>query len=449
MSTSRPLPPWLGLLLGLSLLASAQAQPSSTEPAADTPAGSGLSVSWSGFGTLGWAQSNRDWGYQRFIDDQGTLKRDTVLGGQMDLRLGDHWSATMQLKVVPDERHDSGWQLKPAWAFVAWRPSNDWLVRAGKLRVPFFLRSEQMDVGMTYNEVRLPPEIYGIVPTTDFVGAHVTRTWAVADGDLSVDAYAGRAHQTKRIWLREGITGVIDRGESYWDVYTDAAGLVATWTSEASRYRAGLHRVEITPTDKRQLPVRPRWAELVPGTGIGYWQTENSMPGPGVDMIGTMVNLAFTTGAEFSPAPAWKVITEYGRIWQRNTERSIDSVQAYVTVLREAGAFTPYLTLSRARSTSVSRNWTRQLDETTVPSYVDSTGMLNASMRLAADSVPVYDQHSIALGSAYSLSPSSKLKAEWLHTTAHASGMFDLAAGERLFQRRTVDVLSLNYSFVF
>ncbi len=406
-------------------------------------------LQWSGFGTLGWARSNRDWTTQRFIDRSGSFKSDTLLGGQLDLKLGDRWSATVQLTLAPDDRDDRRWRLQPSWAFVAWRPNNDWLLRVGKLRVPFFLRSEQMEVGATYDEVRLPAEIYGIVPTQDFVGTHVARNWAVGQGELSVDAYAGRARQTKRIWQREGIPGALPAGEAYWDVDTSATGLVASWSLDSAKVRLGAHRVRTSKSDGRALPVRPTWVELVPGSGIGYWQTDASLPGPGVETVPVMVNHAYILGAEFSPAPAWKVIAEAGRIVQRNTERSIDSLQAYLTVSREFGAFTPYLTLSQVKSTRTSRDWARQLDETTVPAFVDSTGLLNASMRVAADSVPVYDQHSMAVGSSFSLSPTRKFKAEWQHTSAKASGMFDLAAGEKLYKHRTLDTLSVSYNFVF
>ena len=46
-------------------------------------AGEGLRLSWSAFGTLGYAQSNRAYRYFG-IDDDGTARRDTVLGAQLD-----------------------------------------------------------------------------------------------------------------------------------------------------------------------------------------------------------------------------------------------------------------------------------------------------------------------------------------------------------------------------
>lgn len=40
----------------------------------------------SGFGTAGYAQSDNAANYQRFINDNGTFKRDSILGAQLDAR---------------------------------------------------------------------------------------------------------------------------------------------------------------------------------------------------------------------------------------------------------------------------------------------------------------------------------------------------------------------------
>src|SRR3990167_2590257 len=60
-----------------------------------------VDLSASGFGTLGYAVSDQPYNYQRFIDDGGTFKRDTVLGGQLDSKFSAELSATVQAKVAP------------------------------------------------------------------------------------------------------------------------------------------------------------------------------------------------------------------------------------------------------------------------------------------------------------------------------------------------------------
>lgn len=442
--------------LGLTAASQAQTQtqtPPPAPPAAATAtlpeeanAPDGPTLAWSGFGTLGWTQSNRRWGYQRFIDRQGSFERDSLLGAQLDAQLSPEWSATAQVKLAPSDRQDNAWDLRSTWAFVAWRPDNDWLLRAGKLRVPFFLRSEHMDVGATYNDARLPADLYGILSTNDFTGAHVTRAWTVGDSDVSLDLYHGRATQTQRIWLREG-AGPVAAGASVWDVVTKAQGISATWTDATSKARLGLHRVVVTPQDGQALAVRPTWVDL--GPGFGYWQTSNALPGPGVEMTRSIENYFLTAAGEYSPAAGWRLAGEIGRVRQLKTDRGVDALLGYFTVTRTIDRLSPYVTLAALRSSARSREWTRRLDETTVPAGVPGADALNASMRASADATPVSDQRSWAFGSAYAVSSTAKLKAEWLHTRAKVSSMFDLPSGERLFQPRSVDVLSVNYSFTF
>ncbi|MCH2219882.1 MAG: hypothetical protein MK097_06095, partial [Dechloromonas sp.] len=119
-----------------------------------------VDLTWSGFGTLGYAQSDQPVNYQRFIDEKGTFKRDSIFGVQGDARFSQQWGATVQAKAAPSDHYDTQWQASVAWAFVSWRPSDDWLIRAGKLRLPFMLNTENADVGATYDFVRLPLEVY-------------------------------------------------------------------------------------------------------------------------------------------------------------------------------------------------------------------------------------------------------------------------------------------------
>ncbi|MFO1298487.1 MAG: hypothetical protein U1F25_19815 [Rubrivivax sp.] len=70
------------------------------------------------FGTVSWAQSNRAYRYQRFIDDDGTFERDTLLGAQVDVRL-TRWSATLQARLAPSITEEKRWDVMPTWAFVA------------------------------------------------------------------------------------------------------------------------------------------------------------------------------------------------------------------------------------------------------------------------------------------------------------------------------------------
>lgn len=78
------------------------------------------------------------------------------------------------------------------------------------------------------------------------------------------------------------------------------------------------------------------------------------------------------------------------------------------------------------------------------------TDVINASQRRFADSIPFYDQHSLAIGSSYALTPHSKLKAEWLHTrVSKGSSMIDSPSAGPAVSNTGIDVLSISYNFAY
>ena len=87
---------------------------------------------------------------------------------------------------------DNQYRATVAWAFLSWRPTNDWLFRVGKQRIPLYLYSETVDVGVTYDFARLPTEMYSIIPSNELTGLSFTRIWAMDDGELSLDGYWGK-----------------------------------------------------------------------------------------------------------------------------------------------------------------------------------------------------------------------------------------------------------------
>ena len=77
---------------------------------------------------------------------------------QLDAALNEQFGATLQGRGGAVGSGRSETSAKPTWAFLSYRPSNDWLLRAGKLRVPVYLHSSNLDVGVTYDMGLLPRE---------------------------------------------------------------------------------------------------------------------------------------------------------------------------------------------------------------------------------------------------------------------------------------------------
>ncbi|MDP2266474.1 MAG: hypothetical protein Q8J70_07995, partial [Thiobacillus sp.] len=161
----------------------------------------------SGYGTIGYAQSDQENAYLRFIDDNGSFKRDTVLGAQLSARFNPEWSATIQAKLATATDSDKDVKATLSWAFLSYRPTDDWLFRVGKLRIPFYLNSENADVGTTFTPARLPIEVYSTAATVDFVGASFAKTWQIKESELILDGYWGKANDASwRFYARDPVT---------------------------------------------------------------------------------------------------------------------------------------------------------------------------------------------------------------------------------------------------
>lgn len=405
-------------------------------------------LSWSGFGTLGYARSNADYGFQRFIDREGSLARDSLLALQVDARLNAHWSATVQLKAAPSQNDDDRWDVSASWAFVAWRPDNDWLLRAGRLRVPLYLYSETKDIGAATDLARLPNEMYWIAPTSDFTGLYATRNWMLGEREVSVDGYSGYADTTLRQWSRNGLPPQLSAGERFTDVRVRSTGLVLTVRDTSTLWRAGLHRTRTTLSNDTGFTIAYPHVDLAPG--LGYWQVSNALPGPGIPTVGTISNQIFTAGIEMNFGQGWRVAAEGARVRQQDTEIGFDAAAGYVALFKSIGRFTPYATASRILSSRQQRDWQARLSQADLPPFIPGAAQLVAAQRTAADFVQVYDQHSLALGLSYQLSPGAKLKAEWMRShIGAASSMTDAPPGTSAPRNTSLDVLSFNYSFAF
>lgn len=404
--------------------------------------------SWSGFGTLGYARSNRDFAYQRKVDSDGSLERDSLLGVQGDLRFTPQWSATVQLKLAPSIQSDDRWDLVPAWAFVAWRPSDDWLLRAGRMRVPLYLHSESMDVGVTHDMARLSTEMYSIAPSTDFNGASVAKSWPLEDGELSLDVYSGRIGTTARLWMRDGAPPQVSAGANFRDVDVHLTGAVLTLRSADGLWRAGAHRTATRQTDGSSMPVTFPFVQVAPG--LGYYQVSNDLPGPGVAQVGHLTNTLYTLGFEQQLAPGWRLAAEFARNVQHDTEVGSDTRGGYVALFHRRGQTTPYVSYGKLRSSQTSLDWYRKLTANPLPPVVPGADQLNAAQRVTAESVYASDQHSFALGASHAISSSQKIKLEWMRThVGQASRLVDTPPGRETPHNTAVDVWTLNYSFSF
>mgnify|MGYP001216169768 FL=1 len=401
-----------------------------------------VDLTWSGFGTVGYAQSDQPYKYQRFIDDQGTFMRDSILGAQLDVKFNPEWGATVQARLAPSAENDSAWAATMSWAFVSWRPQDDWLIRVGKLRLPLMLNTENRDVGATYEFARLPIEVYSIAPTTDVVGLSVSKTWLTGRFDWTLEGYTGKMPTYWRYYQRDVGVNSQNPGSYFVELDVKSSGLVLTARDIDNVFRIGVHEVEATrvgDTSHADIPYRP----LAPG--IGFYDIE------GARRIDKMIIPVQTLGASVLLPGDFRVTGEYARIKVDSSSQGLTRWGAYLAVSRQFGDWTPYVYYAKMKSPDDVLERYKAINGNRVPPLpppYDAT-RINQSQKLAADILSPYDQWTAALGTSYRLTPTSVLKAEWSHTRSGVVSSFIDAPSGSDSSDRHINVFSLSYSFTF
>lgn len=394
---------------------------------------------FSGFGTLGYAQSDRNYKYQRFIGSSGTFMRDSVIGGQIDARFNGEWGATVQTKIAPALNQDNRWQPSVSWLFLSYRPTNDLLIRAGKLRMPFYLNAENMDVGATYTVARLPNELYSVSPTMDFTGASFAQSWSAGNDEVDLDGYWGKGDMPWRHYTRDTAT------PSWSPLRADAKGLLLSLHRDEDALRVGIHTADISFSDANQFYTNMAPVVLPPSSGMsGTYYT----PAGQTSRITTPT---FNLGADLHWKHGFRTQGEYVRRRVNGTGIGPDTESFYFTLLKEVNAWTPYLTYAQIKSKNLAAYQAVNSARVSAlfPGTLAPAANINAAQRAAADAMTMYDQYSWGIGAAYSIDKNSKLKAEWsvVHTGLVSSFVDAPVGGESGGQR--IDLFSLSYSFMF
>ena len=155
---------------------------------------------WSikGFGTLGLTQSDtdrlgffRNWTVSQETTDSLEVLTDSRLGIQLDVEINDAWSGAAQF--IFRDHAGKFFEQNLDGAFLRWYPSDDMVIRFGRMQVDHFLLSDYTNVGYAYSWVRPPHEFYGAIPFTHYDGIEIKKTFFMEKGNLSLKVHTGSA----------------------------------------------------------------------------------------------------------------------------------------------------------------------------------------------------------------------------------------------------------------
>lgn len=362
----------------------------------------------SGFATAGASASNQSVYFDRGVNNAYlNWIGESKLGLQGDVKLTHQFSMTGQVVVKQSETDDGKSDVQGEWLFGAYAVNDSTKVRMGKLRLPLFMMSEQIDVGKAYIPAKLPLEMYGQSPTNAYTGIDVLKTWDIGDdSELNIQPYWGVTNFQGRGVMSTGFGGSLDAVGNYPTTFhafeaTNLTGLNVIFDyNRHVRFRAGHMSSILSSKDSATIIA-------------------------GVDYVQSVSANFSSVGAELKFG-GMVVTAEYG---QRRVASMMfaDTDGRHITLSHRFDSFTPYIY------------------------YADiSSDASKAVLGQSNININNLHQHTSALGIVYALDSSSNIKAEisqvMIAGDNNSNEFFNNASA---VQGKDICVYRLNYNLIF
>jgi hypothetical protein len=114
--------------------------------------------------------------------------RSNHVGVQLYSALTDKVSVTLALTA---EGGQSGYSVEPEWAYGTYQFNDDWGLRMGRFKGPFYMVSDYRDVGYAYPWVRPPEEVYSTNPIKSINGLDLVFQKTHQNVNYLVEIYGG------------------------------------------------------------------------------------------------------------------------------------------------------------------------------------------------------------------------------------------------------------------
>lgn len=140
-----------------------------------------------GFATASLAKANEPVGGPENISDNAwNSQSDNIMGLQLSFAMNEKASYTVQM--VSKHSADTH-AVKTEWSYLSYQLNNKLRFRAGRIRIPYYMLSESVEVGYSYNWIRPPTEIYALSSNN----AEMI--------DLTYEHSFGLFNTTSRVWF--------------------------------------------------------------------------------------------------------------------------------------------------------------------------------------------------------------------------------------------------------
>ena len=393
---------------------------------------------FSSFGTLGVVQTNTDNGvYTTGQEKNGATKTadfgpDTKLGGQVDAKFNDDFSATLQ--VFSKQNVVGSYEPDVEWAFAKLKVGGGFDVRLGRIGAPFFMTSDFRNVGYTNTTVRTPFDVYGLVPVRSFDG-----------GDLLYQTDIGNTTLNGQLWLGKSTISIGKNASGDEDLTLhNILGLNFTAENGPLTLHVGRMKTRLSTS----------------GSGLEGFNTllgtlNEISAAPGLGSLATMADDLNIDG-KFASFTGVGAVLDLGN-WIASTEavkRVTDSSYIptitawYATLGYRITTFTPYISYSKRTTDSATSVASPTVSPFLPPQIQGAVPVLVGTVNSLL--VPT-DESTSALGVRWDVGKNYDVKAELqqIRVPAGSAGAFSQVQGGFYSVDTHVNVFSLAVDFVF
>ena len=377
-------------------------------------AAAGADSAWqfSGFATAGAVYTHSDeLQFARVgIDAPGGNKVDTgpdsVLGVQAGLQFGERNAAVVQLVTRETQRGD--YDPRAALAFVSHALTPELTVRAGRLRSPFFMLSDNGDINYNQTWVRPPVEVYGLNPFSDLDGIDLLHRSRIGETFVELHPYVGRSR-----------VPVIGGGRAR---LSDLIGMRVTVEAGRLSLSAGYAQADLAVHRDSAATL-----DLSP-------QLLARLTGSGADASFSSLGLQWDDGR-------WIVSAELARTTADAFTNS--ATGAYFALARRFGSLTPYVSLAK--------QWQDQPLVNVAEATTDAERYLITSFNRSRNQA----QRSLTAGVRWDVLHNAAIKAEFAHmrTDSGAHGSFIARDNDNAFapglDHQSINLMSISVDVVF
>ena len=399
----------------------------------DTPS----KLSLSGFGTLGAVNSHTNF-EGKFARDVAQTPGLTGLQFKPDSRLGAqvNWAISESLEwvtqVVARDRPQNRKTLDSVeLAFLGFRPNADTNIRIGRFHTDLYLLSEYRNVGFGYLTVRPNVDFYGAMSLNNSDGVDISHRLRTEQADWVFKAGIGNT--------RYDLNGTRNtlRNSTLLAVSREAAGLTLRGTLARGTLDYKFAGLDELVSGLNRLTTVP----------IGSVAQQAANLSAGMNVQGMRFHYA-ALGVAYEK-DNWLVNAEWMKIQTPN--KTMSGSGAYVVVGRRIGDFTPYIGLSKSRSSAPvypTPNWGTELMPLAPVLGLNTVAQAQILGQMTTHSLNATraDQHTQTIGLRWDVNPKTSLKFQWDVVTVRPHGGLLWSSGS-LGGKAHVGTVALDFVF--